>query len=423
MKDKNFYIKVSKKIEKNKYVQSVRDGLMISMPLLIVGSFFLILRFLPVPGYLEFMQKIFGEKWINYIIYPIDTSFGLMALFALLGISYRFSEEKQVEKLPSIILSVYSFIMLTPYVIFFKKESILGIKMEYLGSNGIFLAIIIPFIVINIYAYFIKRNFVLKMPKSVPNIVQISFSSLIPFFVITFMLLIIRILLENSKFENIHKVISIFLTKPLLNIGNTYIGLVFVVLTLLFFTSLGLHGTSIVMGIASPVYNSMMDQNRIAFQSGKFIPNILTPQFFDLFIGMGGVGNTIGLVILMLFFSKSKQFKNLGKLSIIPAIFNINEPILFGVPIVMNPILVIPFFISSFVTTTTGYFLLKFNFIERLTCVVVPWTTPPIINAYLATNGGIKMVIFQILAIFFSIIIYYPFFKKYDNIKLEEEKI
>lgn len=136
---------------------------------------------------------------------------------------------------------------------------------------------------------------------------------------------------------------------------------------------------------------------------------------------MRGAGNTIALAILMLFFSKSKQLKNLGKLSIIPSIFNINEPILFGLPLVMNPIMIVPFLVSPLVISTIAFFLLKYGMLERLTGVIVPWTTPVIINSYLTTNGSIKMVLFQIFSLLLSALIYYPFFKKYDRLKLEEE--
>ena len=186
----------------------------------------------------------------------------------------------------------------------------------------------------------------------------------------------------------------------------------------------GLHGANIVLGIVDPALYVLMDQNRVAFEQGlrgTQLPNVVTRQFFDVFQSMGGSGATFSLVIMMLLWSKSKQLKEIGKLSIGPGLFNINEPILFGLPIVMNPLLIIPFILSPLATVTITYWAMKVGWVARPTGIAIPWTTPPFISGWLVT-GHISGAIIQLVTFFVTGIIYYPFFKMWDNKKLEEEK-
>lgn len=178
---------------------------------------------------------------------------------------------------------------------------------------------------------------------------------------------------------------------------------------------------SIVSGILSPIWLTLMDQNRVAFQAGKPVPNVVTAQFFDVFQNMGGSGTTFSLAILLLLFSKSRQLKEIGKLSIGPGCFNINEPIIFGLPIVMNPILIIPFILAPLVAVTITYWSMKLGLVAKPVGIAMPWTTPPFISGYIATGGKISGVVIQIITFLVSGMIYYPFFKMWDKKKVEEE--
>lgn len=159
----------------------------------------------------------------------------------------------------------------------------------------------------------------------------------------------------------------------------------------------------------------MLDENRIAFQAGDAIPHILNTTFFNVFVWMGGSGSIIGLAILLMFFSKSKQNKELGKLGLPPNIFNISEPIMFGFPVVMNPLILIPFTITPVVIYIISYTAMATGLVAKTAGILVPWTMPPIIGGYLATGGHLSGAMLQAVCLLVSIAIYYPFFRMIDN--------
>ena len=183
----------------------------------------------------------------------------------------------------------------------------------------------------------------------------------------------------------------------------------------------GIHGSNIVYGIAAPMLYILMDQNLQAFRTGKILPNIVSQNMFDIFVSVGGAGGTLGLAILMAFKAKSTHLKELGKLSFIPSLFNINEPIIFGTPIVMNPIMIIPFILNPLIAVSLAYFSMKIGIIGKLTGVSVPWTSPPFLGAFIASNGNIFTGILQLMIVSIQLIVWYPFFKLMDRKQINNE--
>ena len=402
------------KISTQTHVAVIKDGLILSLPLLIVGSIFLVLGFLPIPGYGEFMAGIFGEDWLNKLLYPMGATFDIMALFAAMGISYRLAERRDVDKLSAIAISIAAFMLLTPYRIIIREEVVAGIPIALMGSKGLFVAILVALFATEVFAWFVKRDIVIKMPESVPPAVAKSFAALIPFTVVILSAWVIRIILELTPFEHVHNVIATILTGPLTTLGTTYIGLMIIVLLIHVLWVCGLHGTGLVWGVITPVFQVLADQNRMAFQNGETLPNIMSIPFIEMGMNLGGAGNTIVLAALLTFVAKSKQLKEIGKLSIGPAFFNINEPILFGLPIVMNPLIAIPFILVPLVTTSIAYWATKLAVVPKLAGIAIPWTTPPLLNGFLATGGSFSFVILQAILLLISLAIYYPFFRLYD---------
>jgi PTS system cellobiose-specific IIC component len=184
----------------------------------------------------------------------------------------------------------------------------------------------------------------------------------------------------------------------------------------------GILGWDIVQSVLNPVWLQMLDENRVAFQAGQEVPHILNTTFFNVFVWMGGSGSIIGLAILLMFFSKSQRNKELGKLGFAPNIFNISEPIMFGLPVVMNPLILIPFTITPIVIYMVSYFAMATGLVAKTAGVLVPWTMPPILGGYLATGGHISGAILQLVCLFISVAIYYPFFKMLDTQYYKEEK-
>ncbi|MGL4308837.1 PTS cellobiose transporter subunit IIC [Cetobacterium sp.] len=422
--EKNF-LPIAMKISSQTHIQSVRDGLTLSMPLLIVGSVFLIFGFLPIPGYPEFMTSIFGPLWKARILYPVQVTFDIMALFIAIGVAYRLAERKKVDPLSCAAISLTAFLLLTPFNIAYSHNDILlnvkGIDLGLIGSRGIFVAIITGLSTTEIVKFAVDKNLVIKMPDSVPPAVSKSFSALIPAMLVVLLALTVRIIFEITSFEHIHNFILTVIGKPLTLLGGSFIGTLLAVLAAQLLWSMGLHGPNIVGSVMTPIWLGMMDQNRIAFQAGEVIPNISGSSFVFLASKLGGSGLTLGLTFFMAFFAKSKQLKEIGKMSLGPGIFNINEPIIFGTPIVMNPILIIPFIVAPLVTTTITYFGMKFGIIALTNGINVPWTLPAPIYGFLVTGGHVSGAIIGTLVVVISCFIYYPFFKIYDAQKVKEE--
>lgn len=417
------FMPVAAKLGSQKHIQAIRDGLILSMPLTIAGSIFLILAFLPISGYYEFMAGIFGDAWMGKVLYPVRATFDIMAIFGCIGVSYRLAEKNKVDCLSSVALALMTFMILTPFKVSFMNNTVEAIPLMYTGSAGLFGAIISSIISVEIYSWFIRKNIVIKMPENVPPAVAKSFVALIPTLALMIGTLIVRLILENTSLQNIHELLKVILTTPLKTLVGSWWGLAIITAIIQLFWIAGLHGSTIILGMIGPVLGLLGDQNRLAYEVGAEIPNIIGGPFFDLFISIGGGGGTFALAFLLAFVSKSKQLKEIGKISVGAACFNINEPIIFGLPIVMNPYLIIPFFITPILTGLIGYFSIAIGILPKLPGISIPWTTPPLISGYLGSIGSFRYVILQVILILIGMIIYLPFFKAFDKKMLEEENM
>lgn len=417
---------IAAKIANQRHLAAIKDGIIVTVPFIIAGSVFLILANLPITAVSEFYKTESGavlQKWLSY---PVAVTFDLVAVVTCLAVAYRLSESYKLDGISGALLALVSFLLVTPFLITFKHEKFgelttSGIPTGLMGSAGLFVAIIMALISTEIFNFIVKKDMVIKMPDMVPPAVSKSFAALIPAFFIITISLLIRIGFEVTPFKSIHNVVSSLLTKPLTAIGGSYFGMMTITTLIHLLWTCGLHGANITFGIVDPALYVLMDQNRQAFEVGQALPNVVTKQFFDVFQSMGGSGTTFSLAVMLLLLSKSKQLKEIGKLAIGPGLFNINEPILFGLPIVMNPLLIIPFILAPLVTVSVTYWAMKLGFVARPTGIAIPWTTPPIISGYLVTGGKLSGAVIQIVNFFITGIIYYPFFKMWDHKKLAEE--
>ena len=368
------------------------------------------------------MSEGVGAQVRTYLLYPVDATFGLMALVACFGIGYRLSEKYKLDALAGATLSVMGFMIVTPFKIALPDGNFVGggIPMVYMGSQGLFVAMIMAILCVEIFRIVVQKNLVIKLPDSVPPSISKSFSALIPGTFVIVTALALRILFEVTPFENMHKIVSTLLSEPLTKIGTTYIGMLIIVLLMQLLWVCGLHGPAIVGAVTTPIFTMAMDQNRAAFQAGQPVPNIVTSQFQDL-ITSGGSGMTLAFALMLAFWAKSKQLKEIGKLSLAPGLFNINEPIVFGVPVVMNPVIMIPFILTPMIVMTFNYVCMKMGIVAKPAGLAVPWTTPMILQGFLITGGKISGGILQIIDFLIAAVIYYPFFKEWDKQKVAEE--
>ena len=236
--------------------------------------------------------------------------------------------------------------------------------------------------------------------------------------------MILHIVINKLTGLSVTEAIYNWLQIPLQNLTDTLPGIIIVSILISVFWWCGIHGDAIILNILAPILQSNMLANQQVVEAGKKLvvgenARIITDQF-TLFLKMGGAGLTIGLVISMFIFAKSKQMKQLGKLAIGPAFFNINEPIIFGTPIIFNPIMLIPFIIVPTLSVIIGYFAISTGIVPPFTGVTVPWTMPPVLSGLI--TGGWRLALLQLAIVVMSVVIYAPFFKMQDKLICEQEK-
>ncbi|MBU5210828.1 PTS cellobiose transporter subunit IIC [Heyndrickxia oleronia] len=414
------------KVGNQRHLISIRDGIIMAMPLIIVGSLFLIIANLPIHGYNEFMAHLFGSSWQEKLTYPVGATFDILGLVISFGIAYRLAERYKVEPVSAGIISLAAFVLTTPHQTLFTKstgktEIISGVlPINLLGSQGIFIAMIFALLSTEIYRIIIQKNITIKMPSSVPPAVAKSFSALVPAFTVIVLVWIIRLIVGMTPWEDIPNMISTWIGMPLKHLGGSLGGTLVIVFCISLLWMIGLHGDNIVGAVMSSIWLALMDENRMAFQDGMPLPHVITQQFFDNFLNLGGTGATLAIVLLMLIVAKSKQMKQLGKLSIGASVFNISEPTVFGTPIVLNPFFMIPFILTPLVLTIINYVTMSLGLVAAPSGVAVPWTMPIVLSGFLAT-GHLSGAIIQIIDLLVAMFIYYPFFRMWDKQRLREE--
>lgn len=426
-----FLVPLAEAIGKNKYLVSIRDGFLITTPLLIAGSIFLLIGEFPWPALNEWMGSVIvdqkaGTSLTAFIEKPSSATFSVMAIFAVIAIAYSFAKQMKTNKIFGSATVVMSWLLLMPYVVNGAAKvggkdvpvSLAGIPLNWVGAKGIFIGIVVSFIAVHIYAFVEKKGWVIKMPAGVPPTVVESFAALIPATAVMTVFFFIN-LLFGFLGTNAFQVIFDILQAPLVNLGGT-LG---ASLTAYFFNCLfwffGINGGAIVGAVYSPVLATLSLENIEFFKSGVGTPHIINGQFQDLFAVFGGAGSTLSLIIAMLFFCRSKRITELGKLSLIPGIFGINEPIIFGLPMVLNPVMVVPFILTPLFNIVVSYTSMAMKLVPITNGVTIPWTTPPVISGFLATDW--RGAVLQIVLIIAGVFIYMPFIKAMDKQYLADE--
>lgn len=411
---------VGEKIARNHYLQAIKNAFVMFTPFLIVGSVFLLVSSFPIEAYQNFMTNIFGDTWSTIVEIPFNSAYAFMALFLTFLVGYNFALIEGVDEISSGLLSAIVFLILTPIIDAGDAGNVL--PLEWLGSNGIFVGFIAAFSTVNVFKIFIKRNIVIKMPEQVPPEVARSFSAIIPSTVIMLGALIIRLVFAATGFNTIHAFIFGVIAIPIGSFGTSFIGSILYSLSVTSLWSVGINSGSMINGILRPFWLNNQTDNITALQQGiSPLPHVITEQFFDM-IWMGGSGVTLGLLIAMILTSKSKQNKTISRLAFAPGLFNINEPVLFGLPVILNPIMLIPFNLVPLVMITTQFIAMNLELVARPTGVIIPWTTPPVISGFLIT-GSISGSIMQLVNLGIAALIFYPFVRMIDNqnLKAEEE--
>lgn len=404
-------------VSNNRILMAVRDGLVLCMPLMIVGSMALVISDFPLPAFQDFMVSVFGESWSWWSGVISSSTTGLVAIFTTFGVGYSLAKSYEVDPLPVGMISVAAY-----FILLIQIEDGAGFSAADFGAQGLFSGMITAIIAAMIYVKVLKKNLVIKMPPSVPASISRSFTALIPTAIILPLFLLIRYVFMLTPYQSTNEFILNVLQIPLLGVGTSLIG---TEITAGFFNTFfwifGIHGTLIVQSVMQPIWDAAKYANLAAHQAGLAIPYVVTTEYLDHFVFLGGSGITLPLCFMLTFKAKSKQLKELGKLALVPSIFNINEPLIYGLPIVMNPILAIPFFITPMLSILISYSAMTMGLVGSPTGVAIPFTTPALIGGFLIT-GDIKVALLQLLILCMAALIYFPFFRILDRRCVKEEQ-
>lgn len=418
-------------IGSNKYLIAIRDGFLISTPLLIVGSLFLLIANFPIPAWTNWLESVSinGATLADYFGKPADATFTIMAIFTVIGIGSSFAKQMKTNPIFGAAVSIMSWFLVMPYGVTGKvqvkgipdKVQVFlggGLPLGWVGAKGIFIGIICAILAVHIYSFAERKGWVIKMPAGVPPTVVQSFAALIPAGLVMVVFFSINLLFGFFK-TDVFTVVFKFLQLPLTNLGDTLGAMVIAYIFLHLFWFFGVNGGSVVGAVYNPILQTLAAENLQFFKTGVGQGHIICQQFQDLFATFGGCGSTLSLLIAMLFFCKSKRIKELGKLALVPGIFGINEPIVFGLPLVLNPLMLIPFMLVPTMNIIIAYLAMKIGLVPICNGINIPWTTPVIISGFLATNwvGAVLQAILLIL----GVLLYMPFIKIMDKQYLIEE--
>lgn len=392
-------------LSENTYLSAIRAGMVTIAPLTIIGGLFMIITYLPVAGW---EQRI--EKVSPLLAIPVTATFGLLALFVSFAIGYDLGKRLKQEPLVSASLAALIFLLISVDP---EKQVLV---MDNLGSKGLFTAIIIALLVVPVQKFFTSRNLVIRLPENVPAVVYESFLSLVPMIFLVLLFWVIRYVIG----VDINAVIQTIF-KPLLFALNTLPGILVYAFLVTLLWSIGINGDNAMDAIVAPIFLQFLAANVQAVTQGQPLPYVTANGFFSTFVNVGGTGATLALALLMIN-SREPSFRKISRLSLPTQVFQINEPIFFGFPIVLNPIFMVPYITSALVLTTGTYLLMQWNIIQR-PFVNIPWTTPPIIGHYLVSGGDWKAAVWGVLSLLIAMGIYFPFAKAAERQRLQKEAL
>lgn len=401
-------------VYKQKFLLALAETMQALLPITVIGSFACLFAFVDIGGWQAFLgaHPVIAVGLMNTQGWTLS----IIAFYTVIVLSYLYAKQLEMaEPLACVPLALAAFMLLTP------TELYTALPTAWLGHKGMFSAFIIVFLVVRFVKLCQDKNITIKMPAGVPHYVEATFAVLIPAVIICFGCSFIGQAVAQTSVGSIHDVIYNFIQAPFMNLGSGFGGTLIqeLIMTLAMFC--GIHGSSIV-----PWQGALMtacdEANAAAVQAGAAIPNVYGSGSMNI-IQMGGIGATLGLAILMVIFCRSKRYKSLSRVAIVPQIFNIGEPLLFGIPIMLNPVLFLPYMGGVVANTLLVYGSIAFGIVGRPNGVNPSWTMPGPLQGLLGISTPVQGVILALAVIAVDMIIWYPFVKMLDKQALAEEAV
>ena len=415
-------------IGRQRHLGAIRDGFVTIMPLMIAGSLFTLINRFPIgmgqdggKAYLvDLLREISALKWLAEMNDNIWWgTFGLISIFAVASIAYHLAKSHDNgSPISAAIVALSAYLCVVPQ---FANDGWGALSWGYLNATSLFTAAIIALISAEIFSRLSKTDkFKIKMPAGVPPAVGKSFAALIPSLFSLVIVVGAASVINAYAEKNVLDIVKDIIVSPLKDASGTFgFGFVVVLLTHTFWM-FGIHGANMFEGILQ-TFNADAVATNLAVVSGERVGVLIfNKSFADAFIYMGGAGVCLGLVIALILAGKSQQNRMAGRLGVAPALFNINEPILFGLPIVLNPVFAIPFILGPVINLIIAYTATAVGFLPPVQ-YVIPWTMPPILSGLMATGWAWQAPIIQLINLTLSVLIYIPFVKVADRIEEKRE--
>ncbi|MCL6326006.1 PTS sugar transporter subunit IIC [Pectobacterium polaris] len=404
-------------VGQQRHIIAIRDGFIAALPFMIIGSFMLVFIF---PPFSPDTTLGFARAWLDFsvayreqLMLPYYLSMGVMTFFISVGIGASLGKHYKLDPIMTGLLALMAFLLVAaPYQ---DKQ----ISTQYFSGEGIFTAILTAIYAGEVYAWLKKRNITIRLPKEVPTGVARSFEILIPVLVIVATLHPFNLFIQSSTGMIIPEAIM-HLLAPLISASDSLPAILISVFICQILWFAGIHGALIVTGIMNPFWMTNLALNQAALSAGAPLPHIYLQGFWDHYLLIGGVGSTLPLAFLLMR-SRAIHLRTIGRMGVVPSFFNINEPILFGAPIIMNPLLFLPFICVPMVNAVIAYTATKLGWIAQVVSLT-PWTTPAPIGASWAANWAFSPVIMCLLCMVMSAAMYYPFLKVYERTLLKQEQ-
>lgn len=405
------------KISNSAFVKTLMGGMMAAFPAMMAGSFATILNTLPFTAY----QNLLAATHLNTVFAAIiRCTTDLVALYIVFGIAYAYTKRKNQDAMTSGLIALASFVVITPFLetVAENGRSSFSIPTQWLGGSGMTCAIILGFISAIIFTFIKEKGWTIKLPSSVPPVISSSFEGIIPSVIIIPFFGLISMIFSLTPFGSLHQAVYTLLQAPLSGLSTNIWAVVIIIIATQVVWLLGIHGPMVIIPIVASVWYMSDLANLTAYNAGEALPNMFGLATYMVYSSGGGA---LGLAISMLF-AKSKRYKALGKLSIVPALFGITEPLIFGTPIVMNFKIAIPHIVLPAASILLGYFLTVIGVLPPLIGVRTPAGTPVLVMGLM--QGGWKVMVFQGILIVIWTLGYFPFFKSLDKeaLKLEQEE-
>lgn len=406
------------KLSRNIYLRSIRDGFIAGMPVVLFSSIFILIAFVP-----NAFGIVWSDKTVEMLMKPYNYSMGILG-FLVAGttaksftdmVNRTMEKTKQINFMSTMLAAMIGFLILSSDPV---AEG--GFLSAFMGTKGLITAFISAFVTVNIYKVCIRNNVTIKMPKEVPPNISRVFTDLIPFSLSVVLLYLVDIIVRNISATSVAESISLGLA-PLFQAADGYLGLTIIFGAYAFFWFVGIHGPSIVEPAIAAVLYSNAEINLGLMQAGEHADKVITSGTQMFIVTLGGTGATLIVPFMFMFLAKSKRNKVVGRASVVPTFFGVNEPILFGAPIVLNPVFFVPFILAPIVNVWIFKFFVDTLGMNSFTANL-PWTTPAPLGMLLGLNfQGLAIILIFVLLIVDSLI-YYPFFRVYDEQILEEER-